>query len=242
MGDLGSTHGTYIGNARLEANKPTQLPVDSVFRFGESTRRYVLRERPKSMHRPIMEELDNLTEFNTAQNRRISMLGIAKDPENFVKKKRKSLITFNEEEDVINPEDVDPSIGKFRNMIQSSIIPKATERQQRGFGLSHHGHEHDPHKQRIIMSRVGPEAELYEDEDPAMFSTTLSSSLGLSLPNPAPSVELDTSDDGTILSPRGEKRGHGEIVDTDADSIPRKKKYAKEAWPGRKPGPGHGLF
>ena len=169
------------------------------------------------MHRPIMEELekagseadggllglpetenelDNLTEFNTAQNRRISMLGIAKDPENFVKKKRKSLITFNEEEDVINPEDVDPSIGKFRNMIQSSIIPKATERQQRGFGLSHHGHEHDPHKQRIIMSRVGPEAELYEDEDPAMFSTTLSSSLGLSLPNPAPSVELDTSDDG----------------------------------------------
>ena len=85
------------------------------------------------MHRPIMEELekagseadggllglpetenelDNLTEFNTAQNRRISMLGIAKDPENFVKKKRKSLITFNEEEDVINPEDIDPSIGR----------------------------------------------------------------------------------------------------------------------------------
>lgn len=217
------------------------------------------------MHRPIMEELekagseadggllglpetenelDNLTEFNTAQNRRISMLGIAKDPENFVKKKRKSLITFNEEEDVINPEDVDPSIGKFRNMIQSSIIPKATSRhQESGFGLSHH--THDPHKQRIIsgsMSRVGAEAELYEDEDPSMFSTTLSSSLGLSLPNPAPSVELDTSDEGTLLSPRGEKRAHGEIVDTDADSIPRKKKYAKEAWPGRKPGPGQGLF
>ena len=50
---------------------------------------------------------------------------------------------------------------------------------------------------------------------------------------------------GTLLSPgsgRGEKRGHGEIVDTDADAIPRKKKYAKEAWPGRKPGPGQGLF
>ena len=117
---------------RLEANKPTQLPVDSVFKFGESTRKYILRERPKSLHRPIMEELekagseadggllglpetenelDNLTEFNTAQNRRISMLGIAKDPENFVKKKRRSHITFNEEEDVINPEDIDPSVG-----------------------------------------------------------------------------------------------------------------------------------
>lgn len=33
-------HGTYIGNFRLEKNKPTQLPVDSVFRFGESTRRF----------------------------------------------------------------------------------------------------------------------------------------------------------------------------------------------------------
>ena len=128
-----SAHGTFIGAVRLEANKPTQLPVDSIFKFGESTRKYILRERPKSLHRPIMEELekagseadggllglpetenelDNLTEFNTAQNRRISMLGIAKDPENFVKKKRRSQVTFNEEEDVINPEDIDPSIGK----------------------------------------------------------------------------------------------------------------------------------
>ena len=47
---------------------------------------------------------------------------------------------------------------------------------------------------------------------------------------------------GTLLSPRGEKRGHGEIVDTDEIGVTRKKKYAKEAWPGRKPGPGQGLF
>ena len=121
---------------RIEANKPMQLPVDSVFRFGESTRKYVLRERPRTGHRPIMDELektgseadggllglpetenelDNLTEFNTAQNRRISMLGIAKDPENFVKKKRRIMITFNDEEDVINPEDIDPSVGEIRS-------------------------------------------------------------------------------------------------------------------------------
>ena len=30
----------------------------------------------------------------------------------------------------------------------------------------------------------------------------------------------------------GVKRSIGEIVDTDEPSIPRKKKYAKEAWPG----------
>ena len=42
-----SAHGTFIGNYRIEANKPTQLPVDSTFRFGESTRKYIMRERPK---------------------------------------------------------------------------------------------------------------------------------------------------------------------------------------------------
>ena len=37
-------------------------------------------------------------------------------------KKRKS-VTWNNEEDVINPEDVDPSIGKFRNSCSVTIIP-----------------------------------------------------------------------------------------------------------------------
>ena len=40
---------------------------------------------------------------------------------------------------------------------------------------------------------------------------------------------------------RGDKRPHGEIVDEEG-SVPKKKKYAKEAWPGRKPGPAQGLF
>ena len=33
-------------------------------------------------------------------------------------------ITFKDEEDVINPEDVDPTIGRFRNMIQTTVIPR----------------------------------------------------------------------------------------------------------------------
>lgn len=36
--DLGSTHGTFIGNLRIEANKPTQLQMNSQFHFGASTR------------------------------------------------------------------------------------------------------------------------------------------------------------------------------------------------------------
>ena len=73
-------------------------------------------------------ELDNLTEFNTAQNRRISMMGIPKE-ETFIKKRRKIHITFNDEEDVINPWDVDPSIGRFTNLVQSTVIPKANKQQ-----------------------------------------------------------------------------------------------------------------
>ena len=100
-----------------------------------------MRERPQSLHRPIMDELektgseadggllglpetenelDNLTEFNTAQNRRISTMGIPKE-ETFVKKRRKIHITFNEEEDVINPEDVDPSIGREDHLSPNSF-------------------------------------------------------------------------------------------------------------------------
>ena len=79
-------------------------------------------------------ELDNLTEFNTAQNRRISMMGIPKE-ETFIKKRRKIHITFNEEEDVINPWDVDPSIGRFTNLVQSTVIPKASKQQSQVPGV-----------------------------------------------------------------------------------------------------------
>ena len=38
-------HGTFIGNIRLESEKPTQLPVESVIHLA-STRTYTLREKP----------------------------------------------------------------------------------------------------------------------------------------------------------------------------------------------------
>lgn len=48
-------HGTFIGSVRLEANKPTQLHINSLFRFGASTRHYILRERPNRTN--IMEDI-----------------------------------------------------------------------------------------------------------------------------------------------------------------------------------------
>lgn len=44
--DLGSTHGTFVGNTRIEPNKPTPIELNMNFRFGASTRIYTLREKP----------------------------------------------------------------------------------------------------------------------------------------------------------------------------------------------------
>ena len=80
-------------------------------------------------------------------------------------------------------------------MIQSSIIPRATARHQlTGFGLSQQMTE--PKSLHEAVSRPGLYEE--EEEDLAPYSTTLSSSLGLSLPNPAPTVELQATDDGKM--------------------------------------------
>jgi len=258
--DLGSTHGTFIGNFRIERNKPTQLPVDSTFRFGESSRRYIIRERPKNLHRPIMDELekvggeadggggllglpetenelDNLTEFNTAQNRRISMMGIPKD--DGIKKRRKIRITFNEEEDVINPEDIDPSIGRFRNMVETTIIPnKPRKPQDMGLGL----HE-ESHVETKKVSQPDHSQGLYDDIEIGAFSRSLSSSLGLPLPNPAPEIDIGIKERGGLDAfNAGDKRPRGGEGEDLMPNHPKKKKYAKEAWPGRKPGPAQGLF
>ncbi|KAF9423384.1 hypothetical protein HW555_001193 [Spodoptera exigua] len=237
--DLGSTHGTFIGQMRLEANKPTQLPIDSNFHFGASTRNYIIRERPTGNSRGIMEdlpnteqegallglpetqtELDNLTEFNTAHNRRISMLGISTDDGSDVMKpptgtkrsasmpggiakKQKRNVSFNEEVDIINPEDIDPTIGRFRNLVKSTIVPNPNSQ-----------HHHSLRLQEISRGN-----NLYSDlPAPSSHLSLIGARLGLSLPNPAPDVELEAPEEAG------------------PSSEPRKKKYAKEAWPGRKPG------
>ncbi|XP_012266299.1 nuclear inhibitor of protein phosphatase 1 isoform X1 [Athalia rosae] len=265
--DLGSTHGTYIGNMRLDPNKPTQLPIDSTFHFGASTRYYIIRERPQSGARPIIEELeksaedndaggllglpetetelDNLTEFNTAHNRRISMLGITDDDVHKATRKRKKKgITFNDDEEVINPEDVDPSVGRFRNLVQTTVVPSKRMRMEGGLiSLSEESHNMMKHLQ---PSSIIPQ--LYHDLPPEQFSnahssmasnpfntalTSLTSRLGIALPNPAPEVEM---------APHQMQAEVQHIPDISGSSEPhslepKKKKYAKEAWPGKKPLP-----
>ena len=78
--------------------------------------------------------LKDLTQYNTAHNRQISMVGIPDVPKSR-KRKTKLSISFAEEEDIINMEDVDPTIGRFRNMVSTTIIPsKVTGMNKEGCG------------------------------------------------------------------------------------------------------------
>lgn len=80
--------------------------------------------------------VQNLTEYNTAHNRRISMLGITDDvkmKKSKNSKRKRRNVTFNDEECIINPEDVDPNVGRFRNLIQTTVIPTKRSRIDNNF-------------------------------------------------------------------------------------------------------------
>ena len=101
------------------------------------------------------------------------------------------------------------------------------------------GNVHD-----MIIRRVQPlhyNDELYSDlpgprdsnlqGHPLHYATSLSNKLGIVLPNPAPDVNqapLPVEVMTPSLAP---------ISMEHAIPEPRKKKYAKEAWPGKKPNP-----
>ncbi|XP_053687521.1 nuclear inhibitor of protein phosphatase 1 [Sabethes cyaneus] len=280
--DLGSTHGTYIGSVRLEPNKPTQLQINSQFHFGASTRHYMLRERPTVGSRsnimediPMMDtsdgtylglpesqtELDNLTEYNTAHNRRISMLGIADETTSFKKnmknKRKRKGVQFNEDEIIINPEDIDPSIGRFRNLIQSTVVPVAAKRTK--FDINSMGFSALPSSGKSIQHSHSLVPSLYHGiDDHASDSRTnvgasstpgfsfdmdttpsgLTSKLGIILPNPAPDVNPISVTSSMMPPPLYNTSApkNVKIVDKpDVSDEPKKKKYAKEQWPGRKP-------
>lgn len=269
--DLGSTHGTYIGKIRLDANKPTQLPIDSRFHFGASTRNYILRSRPQAPSKHIMEELeaasdetegallglpesemerDNLTEFNTAHNRRISMLGIDDKKISRLSSGKRRRITFAEEDEIINPEDVDPSVGRFRNLVSSTVVPMKKPRLSVDIGIDRVKYSTgEVHPNILNHKTAGLYDSLYNDlpgpdssitSPTSLFiSSSMASKLGISLPNPAPDVELEdpsamTAPTSVMLNDSADTPSGGE---SEKYQEPAKKKYAKEAWPGKKPAP-----
>lgn len=39
-------------------------------------------------------------------------------------------MTFSDDDEIINPEDVDPSVGRFRNMVQTAVVPVKKKRME----------------------------------------------------------------------------------------------------------------
>lgn len=162
------------------------------------------------------------------------MLGITDDTEKRTsnRKRKRRGVSFNEDEEIINPEDVDPSVGKFRNLIQSTVVPSAQKRQKLNDNI---GISSSDYKLARNIHSVVPQ--LYQDLPPetnnsgfgnvSMYSS-LSSKLGMVLPNPAPDVDMEQSYSQNVafVPPQ---------VQVSDSMEPKKKKYAKEAWPGKKP-------
>lgn len=107
--------------------------------------------------------------------------------------------------------------------------------------LSEESHNPLKHMQQSSVTQ-----HLYHDLPPEQFTsssmpsnpfstalTSLTSRLGIALPNPAPEVEMTPNQIQTEPSQINEISGPTESHGLE----PKKKKYAKEAWPGKKPLP-----
>lgn len=178
-------------------------------------------------------------------------------------------VSFNEEEIVINPEDIDPSVGRFRNMIQSTVVPVKRVKldtsssaavfaapptfnsslqsdlllKQFNASLVPHLYQDLPPTGDASHNKTSA-----ADQSPGMMEGggtmgSLGSKLGLLLPNPAPDVaplyedeNLSAPPPSSVLSSRVSLLPEDERIDDEVTGDqPKKKKYAKEAWPGRKP-------
>jgi len=149
-------------------------------------------------------------------------------------------VRFCDEEDIINPEDIDPTIGRFRNLVQTTVIPKKMMRVDGGIG--------GPTMTDNITKRMhnfpysGPG--LYDTYEPVSNAAAPNSNtgmsaialkLGLKAPNLAPQLE---EMEPIVEKPAVNKIVHVTVVpvvEPEGPSEPKKKKYAKEAWPGKKP-------
>lgn len=127
------------------------------------------------------------------------------------KKKKRRSVTFNEEEIIINPEDINPAIGRFRNLIQTTVVPAKRIKLDSVIGT--------PQTSSDLSKHMHPNnfiPQLYEDLPPATvgesskmdtFSanidsttsmTNLGSKLGILFPNPAPEVAPTVSESENI--------------------------------------------
>lgn len=261
--DLESSHGTFVDNVRISALAPVFLNVDQSFHFGASTRRYFLREKLingrgddefevdveiESGFSIAQTDLDNSTESNTVQNRRIPPIPQTLD-EARRKMRHRPRVKFNDEEEVINPEDIDPSVGRFRNMVRTAVIPAAANKRQHDEAEDQLFDFYSPNQPKK-KAKVASPATAANGTDRGMLGSFTSSTLGSLSLNAAPDLELykptlpapkapaaaTAPQKYGPTTPMGAKQMLGvgtaaPFQTNDAYECPSKKKYAKEAWP-----------
>lgn len=159
------------------------------------------------------------------QNRRIVPIAMTIE-ECRKKKRRRNNVVFLEDEDIINPglfkisyyffvlEDVDPTVGRFRNLVQTAVVSNGKRK-------STSNAQHDGKtKRRILLPG--------RDDVSSSAAKSYSSMLGISSISAAPSLDLYSNLTPVIgPSPRIESK-------TAEDDLQHKKKYAKEKWVGQK--------
>lgn len=141
------------------------------------------------------------------------MLGITDDSNvkksvNKSKRKRRG-VTFNDEEIIINPEDIDPAVGRFRNLIQTTVVPSKRMKFDNPIGVPTSSSNSISNAADNLAKHMHPSSyiqHLYQDLPPSsdhdnkmlpgsgtmsQFGSdidNMSSKFGLILPNPAPEV------------------------------------------------------
>ena len=127
-------------------------------------------------------------------------------------------------------EDVDPTVGRFRNLVTTAVI--SNKRQKTSDAMTEFFDSLESDQKRRIV-RPGKDE---QDEARRPIAGPFSSVLGGISLNLAPDIDL-YSKLPESSSTTGKPGVHAEKEDLDH----KKKKYAKEAWPGRKPN-ASGLF
>ncbi|THD29089.1 Nuclear inhibitor of protein phosphatase [Fasciola hepatica] len=260
--------GTGVGSDGLNSMGPVNRSLDDSGTDGASLGLL-------NSHLPQSEvELDNLTEFNTAHNRRIA--GIVDVPANNSlglgerRKRKLHSVHFSDADEVINPEDVDPSVGRFRNLVQETFIPnKRAKGAHEGAFLGVAAPEatenrNQPTNPRIVVNSTPTATSLLPSNSLFGPAYSVATKLGLPLPNLAPDIDSESTEPclpptlamlhahahsrpGSLTAalPDGKQLGRlsaNDILGTETESglvepdFPKRKKYAKEAWPGKRPG------
>nr|KAF6379938.1 protein phosphatase 1 regulatory subunit 8 [Myotis myotis] len=138
----------------------------------------------------------------------------------------------------LNSKDVDPSVGRFRNMVQTAVVPVKKKRMEGpgSLGLEESGSRR---MQNFAFSGglyggLPPTHSEAGSQPHGIHGTALIGGLPMPYPNLAPDVDLTPVVPSAVnMNPTPNPA----VYIPEAVNEPKKKKYAKEAWPGKKPTP-----